>query len=86
MIFQRNLKRIWKQNRQKDKIPKEDNIPVEVKIGVVDLRLVLIFTAVSCGNVVEGLNVENTKLILHEKLILKKNFHLLRFLMLTLLL
>ena len=63
MIFQRNLKRKCEQNIKKDKISQENNIPIEVKIGVVDLRLVLIFTAVSCGNVVEGLNVENTKLV-----------------------
>ena len=66
MIFQRNLKWKCKQNIKKDKISQENNIPIEVKIGVVDLRLVLIFTAVSCGNVVEGLNVENTKLVFHE--------------------
>lgn len=66
MIFQRNLKWKCEQNIKKDKISQENNIPIEVKIGVVDLRLVLIFTAVSCGNVVEGLNVENTKLVFHE--------------------
>ena len=42
-------------------------LPAEVKIGVVDLGLVLILTAVSCGYVVDGFDEKNSRLILDKK-------------------